>query len=380
MNTTIDQNHRNCPTGVQLYQGGVSGSCSPYYCLQTYINMCRMKAKLTLSAALLLLTGRFKACLIDLRLVQVHLQIILTPDQSGVGIQDYLRIKLQDDPVEVSSSHFQEICPKNNTYGLCHRLLILQRYLYTQSPRQFTINTKAQFCRDNDRCFTKRVGSNIGTTFWRGSNSTWSMIKLLDTLDKQKDRTAGHSLRNNSFCKNFQKLADNQSPNQIRQLHSSIRFKKAESNRHFSTSSERYLTYLPTFEYENNIVTRTGKDKHNSRCSQQIEQLRRHSPSPILSRSNMNDVEHPTNSRSIRIINNQTTSSQCNSQHKGLSSPMDRHILQHMDQRSPIRTVSNSNPIKSDFKPQQRGDFSNSNSTMLSGPAVVYKLIDSVKL
>ncbi|KAA6311824.1 MAG: hypothetical protein EZS28_056048 [Streblomastix strix] len=90
------------------------------------------------------------------------------------------------------------------------------------------------------------------------------MAKLPDTLNKQQERTAGYSLRNNSFRKNFQRAVDNQSPNQIRQLYSSIRFKKDESNRHVSTSNEGDLPYLPTYEYKNNTITRTGKDKHNS--------------------------------------------------------------------------------------------------------------------
>ncbi|KAA6310808.1 MAG: hypothetical protein EZS28_056241, partial [Streblomastix strix] len=173
--------------------------------------------------------------------------------------------------------------------------------------------------------------------------------------------------------------ADNQSPNQIRQLYSSIRFKKAESNRHVSTSSEGDLPHLPTSEYKNNNITRTGKDEHNSRCSQQIVQIRRLSPSPIISGSNKNDLEHPTNSGSIRIINNKTITMLCDSEQKRLTSPMDRRILQHMDQRNPIGTPTNSNLVKSNLIPQQRNNFSNSNSTMVAGPTMVYKLNESVK-
>ncbi|KAA6380430.1 MAG: hypothetical protein EZS28_024044 [Streblomastix strix] len=205
------------------------------------------------------------------------------------------------------------------------------------------------------------------------------MVKLPDTLDKQQERTVGHSLRNNSFRKSLQRAADNQSPNQIRQLNISIRFKKAEGNRHVSTSSERDLPHLPTFEYKNNNITRTGKDEHNSRCSQQIMQVRRLSPSLIISRPNKNDMEHPTNSRSIRIINNQTTASSCNSQHKGLTSTMDGRILQHMDKRNPTYTPFNSKFVKCNFIPQQRGDFSNNNSTVVARPAIVYNLNNSVK-
>ncbi|KAA6340578.1 MAG: hypothetical protein EZS28_052525, partial [Streblomastix strix] len=161
--------------------------------------------------------------------------------------------------------------------------------------------------------------------------------------------------------------------------YSSIRFKKAESNRHVSTSSEGDLPHLPTFEYKNNNTTRTGKDEHNSRCSQQIMQVRRLSPSPIISGSNKNDLEYPTNSGSIRIINNKTITTLCDSEHKRLTSPMDRCILQHMDERNPIGTPSNSNLVKSNLLPQQRNNFSNSNSTMVAGPTMVYKLNESVK-
>ncbi|KAA6347740.1 MAG: hypothetical protein EZS28_052009, partial [Streblomastix strix] len=224
-----------------------------------------------------------------------------------------------------------------------------------------------------------RMGSNTGTRFWRGSSSSWSMAKLPNTLDKQQERTAGHSVRNNCFRKRIQRAADNQSPNQIRQYYSSIRFKKAESNRQVSTSSEGDLPHLPTFEHENINITRTRKDKHNSRCSQQIVQIRRLSPSPVISRLNKNDMEHPTNSRSIRIINNQATTSIRDSEHKRLTSTMDRRILQHMDQRDPIGTPSNPNFIKSNLIPQQQSDFSNSNSTMVAGPTMVYKLNESVK-
>ncbi|KAA6354443.1 MAG: hypothetical protein EZS28_050029, partial [Streblomastix strix] len=82
---------------------------------------------------------------------------------------------------------------------------------------------------------------------------------------------------------------------QEQQLSQDIRFKKAESNRHVSTSSEGYLPHMATFEYENNNIARTGKDRHYSRCSQQIMQIRRLSLSPILFRSNKNDLKHPTN-------------------------------------------------------------------------------------
>ncbi|KAA6399999.1 MAG: hypothetical protein EZS28_004475 [Streblomastix strix] len=76
------------------------------------------------------------------------------------------------------------------------------------------------------------------------------MAKLPDTLYKQQERTAGHSLRNNSFRKSLQRAVDNQSPSQIRQLYSCTRFKNAESNRHFSASSEGDLSHLPTFEHK----------------------------------------------------------------------------------------------------------------------------------
>ncbi|KAA6380289.1 MAG: hypothetical protein EZS28_024184, partial [Streblomastix strix] len=214
---------------------------------------------------------------------------------------------------------------------------------------------------------------------WRGSSSTRSMAKLPDTLDKQQERTAGHSLKNNSFRKSLQRAADNQSPNQIRQLYSSIRFKKTVSDRLFSISSEGDLPYIPTVEHKNNNTTRSRKDKHNGRCSQQIVYVRRLSPLPIISRLKQNETEHPINFRSIGSINNKTIISICDSERKGLTGPMDRCILQHMDERSPISICSNSNFIKSDFISQQRGDFSNSNSAMVAGPAMVYKLNESIK-
>ncbi|KAA6367406.1 MAG: hypothetical protein EZS28_037067 [Streblomastix strix] len=230
-----------------------------------------------------------------------------------------------------------------------------------------------------NRCLIPRVSSTTGTRFQRGASSSWNMAKLSNTLDKQLERTAGNSLRNNSFGKSLQRAADNQSPNQTRQLYSSIRFKKAESNRHFNTSSEGDLPHLPTFEHKNNNITRTRKDKHNSRCSQQIAQIHILQPSSILSKSNKNDLKYLINSRSIRFVINQATISLCNSKHKGLASPMVRHILQHMDQRNPIGTPSNPNLFKSNFLSQQRGDFSNSNSTMVAGSTMVYKFNESVK-
>ncbi|KAA6401070.1 MAG: hypothetical protein EZS28_003409 [Streblomastix strix] len=162
------------------------------------------------------------------------------------------------------------------------------------------------------------------------------MAKPSNTLNKQQQRTAGHSLINNSFRKSLQRAADNQSPNQIRQLYSSFRFKKAESNRHFNTRIEGDLPHMPIFELENNNITHTVKDKHNSRCSLQIVQIRRLSPQHILFRSNQNDIKNPTNSRLIRFINNKTISSIRDSEHKGLICPIDRRILKHMDEQNPV--------------------------------------------
>ncbi|KAA6313253.1 MAG: hypothetical protein EZS28_055786, partial [Streblomastix strix] len=108
-------------------------------------------------------------------------------------------------------------------------------------------------------------------------------------------------------------------------------------------------------------------------------QVSRLSPSPIISGSNKNDLEHPTNSGSIRIINNRTITTLCDSEHKRLTSPMDRRILQHMDQRNPIGTPANSNLVKSNLLRQQRNNLSNSNSTMVAGPTMVYKLNESIK-
>ncbi|KAA6311862.1 MAG: hypothetical protein EZS28_056039, partial [Streblomastix strix] len=53
----------------------------------------------------------------------------------------------------------------------------------------------------SNRCLTPRVGGNTRTRFWRGSSNTRSMAKLPDTLDKQQERTASHSLSNNFFSK-----------------------------------------------------------------------------------------------------------------------------------------------------------------------------------
>ncbi|KAA6397062.1 MAG: hypothetical protein EZS28_007411 [Streblomastix strix] len=110
---------------------------------------------------------------------------------------------------------------------------------------------------------------------------------------------------------------------EIRYLYSSIRFRKAESNRHFSTRSEGNLPHLPTSEHKNSNLTCTGKDKHNSRRSQQTVQIRRLSSSSILSRSNMNDMEHPSNSRSVGNLNNQTVDKIRYSEHKRLTCLMD---------------------------------------------------------
>ncbi|KAA6381661.1 MAG: hypothetical protein EZS28_022814 [Streblomastix strix] len=205
------------------------------------------------------------------------------------------------------------------------------------------------------------------------------MAKLSNTLDKQQERTAGHSLRDNNFRKSLQRSADNQSPNQIRQLYSCIRFKKAESNRKFSTSREGDLLHLPTFEYENNNITRTQKDIFNSGCSLQIVKNRRLSHSNILSRSNKNYLEHLINSRSIHIINNKTITSIFNSEQNGLTSLMDRLIPQYIYERNHINIPPNSNHVKTDFISQQRGNFSNSNSTMMARPTMVYKLNESIK-
>ncbi|KAA6370184.1 MAG: hypothetical protein EZS28_034288, partial [Streblomastix strix] len=98
-----------------------------------------------------------------------------------------------------------------------------------------------------------------------------------------------------------------------------------------------------------------------------------------LRRLNKNNMEHPTKSRSIRIIDNETTTALNNSQYKRLTSPMDRRVLKHQDQRDPINTPSNSNYVKSNFISQQRSNFSNSYSTMVTGPSIVYKLNESIK-
>ncbi|KAA6404236.1 MAG: hypothetical protein EZS28_000223 [Streblomastix strix] len=167
-----------------------------------------------------------------------------------------------------------------------------------------------------DRCLTPRVGSNTGTRFLRGSSSSWSMAKLPNTLDKQQERTAGHSLRNNSFRMSSQRATDKLSLNQFRQLYMIIRIKKTESSKHFNTSSDENLPHQPTFEHKNSNTIRSRKDKYNKQCSQQIMQVRRLSPSPIISGSNKNDMDHPTNARFIRIINNKTITSICYSEHK----------------------------------------------------------------
>ncbi|KAA6379782.1 MAG: hypothetical protein EZS28_024691, partial [Streblomastix strix] len=166
---------------------------------------------------------------------------------------------------------------------------------------------------------------------------------------------------------------------QEQQLSLDILFKKAESNRHVSTSSEGNLPHLPTSEYKNNNITRTGKDKHNSRCSQQIVQVRRLSLSPIISKLNKKDIEHPTNSRYIRIINNQATTSIGDSEHKRIASLMDRRILLRMDQRNPIGAPINISFIQSNIISEQRYRNCNNNSTVVAGPIIVNKLNDTAK-
>ncbi|KAA6396365.1 MAG: hypothetical protein EZS28_008111 [Streblomastix strix] len=178
-------------------------------------------------------------------------------------------------------------------------------------------------------------------------------LSYRDILNKQQERTAGHSLRNICFRNSFQIEADNQSSNQIRLLYSSIRFKQAESNRHCCTSSEGYLPHLPTFKYENITITYRRKDKHNSKCSQQIVQVRRLSPSPIISGSNKNDLKHPTNSRSNCIINNKTITSVYISEFKGQTTLMNRRILQYMVVRNINRTPLIQIAFKCDFISQQ---------------------------
>ncbi|KAA6372524.1 MAG: hypothetical protein EZS28_031949 [Streblomastix strix] len=104
------------------------------------------------------------------------------------------------------------------------------------------------------------------------------------------------------------------------------------------------------------------KDKYNSRGAQQTVQNRRLTPSRNLSRSNYKYMEYPTKSRLICITNNKIITSFRDSQHKGLTSPMDRRILQHMDERN---------------RNSYRGDFSNSNRSTVVGPAMVYMLNES---
>ncbi|KAA6380368.1 MAG: hypothetical protein EZS28_024106 [Streblomastix strix] len=156
-------------------------------------------------------------------------------------------------------------------------------------------------------------------------------------LDSGEERTAGHSIRNNSFHKNLQRAADNQSPYQIKYLYRSIRYQETKRNRHFSSSSEGNLHYLPTFNYENKNITYLKKDQHNIRCSQYLVQVKRLSPSSKAFIPNKNETEHPTNSRSIRILDNKTVTSMCDYEHKGLLSSADRRIPQRIDIRNPTK-------------------------------------------
>ncbi|KAA6402475.1 MAG: hypothetical protein EZS28_002009 [Streblomastix strix] len=242
------------------------------------------------------------------------------------------------------------------------------------------INIKLEYTiNSSNRCLSPRMRSNTRTRLRRGSSSTRSMVKLPDTLDKQQKRTASHSLKNFNFRKSLRRAADNQYPNQIRQIYCSIRFKKIKSIINFSTNSEGDIFYLPTIEYEINNIACSGKDQYNYKFTQQIVQIRSLSTSSNLPGSNKNDMEYLTNFRSDRIINNKIITSIRYNEHKGLTSPMDRCILRHTDERNPTSILSNPNIVKSNFISQQQGDFSNSNSTMVAGPAMVYKFNESVK-
>ncbi|KAA6396923.1 MAG: hypothetical protein EZS28_007551 [Streblomastix strix] len=163
------------------------------------------------------------------------------------------------------------------------------------------------------------------------------------------------------------------------QLSQNILFKKTKSDRHFSNSNVGDLRHISIFEYENNNVTCTGKDKHNSRYSQKIVQIKILSLSPNQYASIKNDMQYPSNFRSICINNSKTVTSVHESEHNRLISPMDKHIIQYMDKRNPINITSNSNIIKRDFIPQQRGHISNSSSTIVLWPAMIYKLNESIK-
>ncbi|KAA6403980.1 MAG: hypothetical protein EZS28_000490 [Streblomastix strix] len=96
------------------------------------------------------------------------------------------------------------------------------------------------------------------------------MTKLPDRLDGQQKRIMGHSLMKCNFRQSLQRAADNQSPGQVKQLYSGIRFKKIKSNRHFSSSSDGDLHHLHALEFQNNKITYASKDNPDSICSLQI--------------------------------------------------------------------------------------------------------------
>ncbi|KAA6404125.1 MAG: hypothetical protein EZS28_000353 [Streblomastix strix] len=95
--------------------------------------------------------------------------------------------------------------------------------------------------------------------------------------------------------------------------------------------------------------------------------------------SNKNDMELPINSRSIRIINNKTIILICDSEYNQLANSMYIRIISHIDERHPNSSPNESNFVKRNFVLQQRIDFSSCNCTMVTGPAMVYMLNESVK-
>ncbi|KAA6345852.1 MAG: hypothetical protein EZS28_052133 [Streblomastix strix] len=114
-------------------------------------------------------------------------------------------------------------------------------------------------------------------------------------------------------------------------------------------------------------------------CSQQILQNKGLSLLFNLFGLNMNDLEYPTNSRSILFLDNKTVISMRGGEHKGLISPMDRRILQNMDEQNSSGIPFNSNIFKNDFISQQRGEFSNRNCTMRAESIKKFKLSDTNK-
>ncbi|KAA6387665.1 MAG: hypothetical protein EZS28_016808 [Streblomastix strix] len=110
-----------------------------------------------------------------------------------------------------------------------------------------------------------------------------------------------------------------------------------------------------------------------------ILQIQRLSPPLNLSGSNKNDMEYPTNSLSIRVLDNKTIIKMRDSKHRRLTSPVGGLIFVHLEQHNSSDKPSSSNSIKNSIISQYQNKYCNRNCTMRAGSTMIFKINNSFK-